>query len=68
MTDCNEWLRGYLRGKDLVLCEEVRDEAQKQGYKKKELKEARKNIGVETVNNWAWNDGETSEWFWRLPE
>ncbi|WP_330948879.1 hypothetical protein [Virgibacillus sp. MG-45] len=68
MNSCEVWLYEFLKGKDFVLCDVVREEAKKQGFKKSEFKAARKNIGVETISNANWSENGTTEWFWRLPE
>lgn len=67
MTGCLYWL--YLRLKDepFVLCDTIREEAKAQGYTKKQLKEARKILGVTTFNDWAANEGDPLNWFWELP-
>lgn len=69
MNDCEKWLFNFLKDKDIILCDVVRDEAKKQRFKKSEFKAARKSLGVETLNDWAANEGgETLNWFWRLPK
>ena len=65
MNDCEKWLFDYLTKNGTTNCEVVREEARKCGFKKSELKQARKNLGVK-----CWNDraiyGETLNWFWYL--
>lgn len=66
MTICERWLQERLSKEDIILCDIIREEGKKLGFNKKEMKEARKNLGIETINDWAANEGETLNWFWRL--
>ena len=65
MPDCEKWLRDFLNQQGMVSCEVIRAEAKKLGFKKAELKEARKALDVKCCNDWAAN-GETMNWFWYL--
>lgn len=66
--NCEEWLRQRLTGEEFLLCDHVREEAKQQGFSRKQLKEARKKIGVKTSNDWAcWEDG-AKNWYWYLEE
>ena len=67
MSECEKWLAEYLKQNGTVLRDAVRDEARKRGFKKTEIKAARKNIGVKCCNDWAAN-GETQNWFWYLED
>ena len=59
--DCEKWLEKLLRTEGTILCDDVRIRALKNGFTRKELKSARKKLGVKTL------DGKTSEnWFWYL--
>ncbi len=66
MDGCEKWLKGRL-SKGAVLCDIIREEAKKYGFNRKQLKEARKNIGVKTYHQF---DGkvETEDWYWYLGE
>jgi hypothetical protein len=66
MNECKKWLEEYLRGHGMVLCETVRAEAAKLGFKKTELKQARVSLGVKCWNDWAANEDGTQNWFWYL--
>ena len=67
MNECEKWLREFLNREYFILCDTVREEAEKQGFTRKQVKEARKTLGVETINEWAANEGKTLYWFWGLP-
>ncbi|MFB7301693.1 hypothetical protein [Heyndrickxia sporothermodurans] len=68
MNDCEKWLFNFLKDRDFVLCDEVREDFKKQGFKKSEFKAARKSLRIETINNANWSEGGSTEWFWRLPK
>ncbi len=67
MITCEKWLFVFLKSQGLTCCDYVRKKAFEQGFTRKELKQARKALGVK-----CWNDsvinGETLNWFWYLPE
>lgn len=64
--DVEKWLEQRLTGRGEVNVEDIRKEAKASGIKRKQLREAKRSLGVETVNDWAAN-GETLNWFWLLP-
>lgn len=52
MSNCSIWLRDWLlRNGNWCLCDDVRREAVKAGYARRELKEARKVLGVKTFTS-----------------
>lgn len=63
--DCREWLKERLCGFEEHLCEEIRADAKKAGFNRRELKNARNSIGVKTFHQFD-EDGATSNWFWFL--
>lgn len=66
MSNCSIWLRDWLlRNGNWCLCDDVRREAVKAGYARRELKEARKALGVKTFHQWE-DGAETQNWFWYL--
>lgn len=66
MNNCTAWLSKFLQHNGNVLVETVRSEAKKNGFKKSELKEARKILGVKTYHQF--DEGKATEnWFWYLP-
>lgn len=67
MTTCEKWLFDFLTSQGLTRCEVIRGEAVKLGFTKKDLKAARKALGVKCWNDFDIN-GETLNWFWYLPE
>lgn len=67
MNDCKKWLLEKLKGEDWLLCDTVRAEARKEGFTRKQLKDARKALGVETFHQFD-EDGATENWFWKLPQ
>lgn len=63
--DCEKWLEKLLRTEGTILCDDVRIRALKNEFTRKELKSARKKLGVKTFHQTI--DGKTSEnWFWYL--
>lgn len=63
---CVEWLKKELKGKDVILCDEIRKKSRKAGFSKKELREARAVLGVKTWHQI--NEDSDVNWFWYLPE
>jgi len=65
--DCEKWLEDFFERWGTVTCEFVREEAQRNGYSKIELKKARKTLGVKA---WHQFDEETDghlNYFWYIP-
>lgn len=67
MNDCTKWLLERLKGEECLLCDIVRVEARKEGFTRKQLKEARKFLNIETFHQFD-EDGATENWFWILPK
>lgn len=65
MNNCEKWLLELLTKNECVLVEDVREQAKQQGFKKSELKEARKTLNVKTFHQFD-EDGATENWFWHL--
>lgn len=63
--DCKTWLKKELDGKDAILCDEIREKCKREGFSKKELREARAGLGVKTYHQI--NDDSKVNWFWYLP-
>ena len=59
--DCVEWLKQELEGKGDVPINNIRGEALKYGFTKRELKEARHTLGVKLI---TMQEG----YFWRMEE
>ena len=67
MSECTKWLEGYLRNAGHeVPVDVVRDAAQKAGFTKKQLKIARLELGVITINDFEKHVGTSNRW-WKLP-
>lgn len=67
IRDCDTWLKLQLQDKEIHLCDDVKKAAEKSGFTKRELKSARKAIGVKTFHLFD-EDGATQNWFWYLGE
>lgn len=67
MSKCEVWLAIQLADGELHLCEDIREAAKKNGFTGKDLKAARKNLGVKTFHQFD-EDGATPNWFWYLGE
>ena len=65
MSKCEEWLREFLKDGDWAFCDVVRAEAKKAGFNRRELKTARKVLGVRTFHQFD-DVGATPNWFWKL--
>ena len=63
MEKCMTWLEKELQG--MVLCDEIREKAKAMGFNRKQLKEARKELGVRCWHQFDKN-GATSNWFWYI--
>lgn len=65
--DCKNWLKQYLADgpKDTVL---VSASARIEGYSKQDLRLARAQLHVKTVNEWDAQQRRTRRWVWELPE
>lgn len=68
VSKCSEWLKGHLSA-GMSECNGVRESAKAAGFNRKELKAARKELGVKT---WHQIDTEgypkIENWFWYFPE
>lgn len=64
---CVEWLKWILRDHEFHLCEIVKREAKNAGFNLKDLKIARKQIGVKTFHQFD-EEGATPNWFWYLED
>ena len=62
-----KWLIDYLANgaKD---AREVRKAAEQAGFRRKELQNAKKNLGIVVTNNWSKTHPVADEWYWALPE
>ncbi len=63
--DAKNWLREKLSDGELHLCESIREAAKKAGISMKDLKVARKDLGVKTYHQFD-ECGQTPNWFWYL--
>lgn len=63
---CEEWLKSVLTGKDVVLCDDIRDMARAGGFSKKQLRDARVKLEVKTSRQF--DEGASMNWFWYLEE
>lgn len=63
--DCRGWLENLLKDRECHLFDDVREAAKKQGFKRSELKAARKELGVKAFHQFD-EDGPTPDHFWYL--
>lgn len=63
MQDCEKGLAEKLKPGELVLCDLLRAEARKEGFTRKQLKDARKALDVRTFHQFD-EIGATPNWFW----
>lgn len=62
MNECEKWLAEFLRKESTVLCEIVRKEAKNKGFTRRQLRDARKAIGVKTFHQFNGSEA-TPNWF-----
>lgn len=62
---CKNWLENLLKDGEGHLCDDVREAAKKQGFKRSELKAARKELRVKTFHQFD-EGGPTPNHFWYL--
>lgn len=62
---CSIWLKEQLSDGASHLSDEIREKAKEEGFSKRDLKNARKELGVKTFHQFD-EDGETPNWFWYL--
>jgi hypothetical protein len=67
MTNCEKWLSEYLTKNEAVLVQTVTEKAKQAGYKKAELKNARKSLGVKTFHLFDDDGTDSGSHFWHLP-
>lgn len=53
-NECTEWLAKFLSQNGAMGCEAVRQAASKAGFSRKNLRNARYEIGVKTITQSAW--------------
>lgn len=64
MNECEKWLYGELKNQ-FAHYDNIREKAKEKGFSKKQLKEARKILGVKTFHQFD-EDGATPNWFLEL--
>ena len=64
VNECEIWLKDFL-GRYPGSLEHVRESAKEEGFKKAELKQARKNLGVKLF---TFNDEGVISYFWHIPK
>ena len=64
---CKFWLEKYILQNGLVDVDETREEARKRGFSKKELKDARAELGVKTYHRFV-STTDIKKWYWYLPK
>ncbi len=65
LKESREWLANRLRSHPGESTEETLRAAKEQGFKKSKIKQAKKELGVITVNDYK--EGVTLNWYWMLP-
>ena len=66
--DCKTWLEKRLSDMKVVNIEKIKTEGKEKGYSKGQLSEARKILGVATVDDRAQHNGVAQNWYWCLPK
>lgn len=59
-----DWLRERLPPGTAAECDGIRKDAKAAGYTKRELKLARRALGVKTYHDYDEEDGLVQQWFW----
>lgn len=65
VSECKDWLARQLEDGVVHLCEDIRKRASERGFSKRELKNARIELGVKTYHQFD-EDGPAENWFWYL--
>ncbi len=65
MNGCEKWLLSFLAQNGQISYSDVQRAAKAEGFKKSELKAARKRLGVCVYHQFA-DGGEREDWFWSL--
>lgn len=66
MQDCKTWLRAKYADRPWHPCKIIADEAREQGFTKRELKDARKALGIIMLSKYDENY-KALNYFWCLP-
>lgn len=66
MNKCEQWLKELLEKHEFMLVQDVHARGKEQGFKKSEVKAAKKSLGVQTIHQFD-KEGELPNWFWVLP-
>lgn len=61
--NCEKWLAKILKPGDWSICDDIREKAKKEGFSRKQLKDARKVLGVKTFHQFD-EYSATGNWFW----
>lgn len=64
LPECVQWLADFMRSHPIVECRTVRGEAYKKGFSQRELKEAKKILGL--ITDFTYNERGQKVWQWRL--
>lgn len=67
LNKCEKWLHELLSKHNITEIGYIREQAKEAGFRKSELKQAKKTIGAKT---WHYFDEkqDTGNWYWYLPE
>jgi hypothetical protein len=69
MNPCEKWLKEQLKNGEPLLTNYIVNLAKSEGFKKAELKEARKALGVKTIHYPENSEAGINEhWAWVLPK
>ncbi len=64
LPECVQWLADFMRSHPIVECRTVRGEAYKKGFGQRELREAKKILGL--ITDLTYNEKGQKVWQWRL--
>lgn len=67
MSECEKWLFEYLNKYGWRLVQDVYEDGKAKGFKKAEIKAAKKKLGFKTHHQFD-EEGATENWFWHTDD
>lgn len=66
IQDCEKWLYNFLKENGKTMVEVIRNVARFNGFTKGQVSQAKKNLDLESSNNYNTDTGLATEWYWGL--
>ena len=65
---CEQWLRVFLHENGKTMTQVVRNVGRLNGFTKGQISQAKKNLQLQTLNNYDKETGIATEWYWKLKD